>query len=161
MGREIIYLRKSPRVGKKWQIEDMEHNKNVNFGAVGYQDYTMHHDENRKNNYIGRHAKNENWKDWHTAGFWSRWLLWNGPTIEKSIEMIEAKFPLKIKRSGKKDGRRKKKKSPKKSDGLNFKSIVLKGMRLGSQLNKLSIPQDPIVPPAPVQPPVLTLPSPY
>lgn len=160
MKKEEVYLRRSPRAGKKWQVEDTEHNKKVNFGAVGYQDYTMHHDENRKKNYISRHERNENWKDWHTAGFWSRWLLWNEPSIEKSIEIIEAKFPVKVKRSKKKDGRsrKKKKKSP---DGLNFKSIVLKGMRLGAQLNKLSIPQDPIVPPAPVQPPVLTLPSQY
>ena len=114
MRRETVYLRKSPRAGKKWQIEDIEHNKNVNFGAVGYQDYTMHHDENRKENYIGRHAKNEDWKDWHTAGFWSRWLLWNEPTIEKSIEIIQKKFPIHVKRS-QKDGKGKRRSVRKKN----------------------------------------------
>ena len=51
------------------------------------------------------------------------------------------------------DGEEKKRKkmiSPKKrkgkGDGLNVKSAVLKGMRLQTQLNKLGIPDNPIVP---------------
>jgi len=117
--REIVTLRRSPRVGKKWLIECADHNKKVDFGAVGYQDYTMHHDDNRKDNYIGRHETNENWNDWHTAGFWSRWLLWNEPTIEKSIQMIEKKFPIQVRRSSQKDGRGKKRSRRKRSKNLS------------------------------------------
>lgn len=66
----------------------------VYFGAVGYEDFTKHKDEKRKKLYILRHQNNENWgksgKD--TSGFWSRWLLWNKPTIKESYEDIKKRF---------------------------------------------------------------------
>ena len=63
--------------------------KRVYFGAVGYEDYTMHHDEKRKQQYIIRHQKRENWNDPNLAGYWSRWLLWNKPTINASYKDIK------------------------------------------------------------------------
>ena len=56
-------------------------NKTVSFGAAGYSDMTQHKNPDRKSNYIRRHEKNENWsKDGiKTAGFYSRWVLWNKP----------------------------------------------------------------------------------
>lgn len=90
-----INVRKSPRSDKKWTAEVK--GKKVNFGQKGYEDFTMHKNENRKKNYISRHSgNNENWRDWFTPGFWSRWLLWNKPTLQKSIESIESQFPLHI-----------------------------------------------------------------
>ena len=56
-------------------------------------------------------------------------------------------------------GVRRIRKSSNKKDGVNAKSIVLKGMRLGAQLNKLSIPNNPIVPSSPLEV-NLTLPLP-
>ena len=99
----VIYLHKSPRYDKKWMVDVS--GKKIHFGAKGYDDYTMHHDDNRKYNYINRHARNEDWRNWRTAGFWSRWLLWNEPSINKSIEYIEDNFPVKILRyDNKSDG---------------------------------------------------------
>ena len=71
-------------------------NKKVYFGAAGYSDFPTHKDEARKQRYINRHKNNENWgkSGIDTAGFWSRWLLWNLPTIKASYEDIKRKFNI-------------------------------------------------------------------
>ena len=68
--------------------------KKVYFGAVGMSDFTKHKDEARKQRYIDRHKKNESWTNKDTAGFWSRWLLWNKPTIKASYEDIKKRFKI-------------------------------------------------------------------
>ena len=92
-------LSTSPQKGKKYQVIFPNGDK-VNFGARGYQDYTMHHDETRKTSYIARHRPQENWtaSGIKTAGFWSLWLLWNKKTIDASIKDIEKRFGVTIKR---------------------------------------------------------------
>ena len=68
--------------------------KKVYFGAAGYSDFTKHKDEARRKRYIERHEKNEDWtkSGIDTAGWWSRWLLWNKPTIKESYEDIKKRF---------------------------------------------------------------------
>jgi hypothetical protein len=66
--------------------------KNINFGAKGYEDMTTHKDEKRKTAYLKRHQKTENWEDITTKGAWSRWLLWNKKTIKESLNDIKKKF---------------------------------------------------------------------
>lgn len=68
--------------------------KKVYFGATGYSDFTKHKDEARKQRYIDRHSKNENWSKsgMDTAGWWSRWLLWNKPTIKESYDDIKKRL---------------------------------------------------------------------
>jgi len=68
--------------------------RKVRFGAKGYEDFTTHKDEERKQRYINRHKKKENWTKAgiDTKGFWSRWLLWNKPTISESYEDIKKRF---------------------------------------------------------------------
>ena len=68
--------------------------RKVLFGAAGYSDFTKHKDEDRKQRYISRHKNNENWSKSgiDTAGFWSRWLLWNLPTIKDSYNDIKRRF---------------------------------------------------------------------
>lgn len=66
--------------------------KTVRFGAAGMSDYTKHRDEERKQRYLDRHRDNENWNDITTAGAWSRWLLWNKPTIQESLADIRKRF---------------------------------------------------------------------
>ena len=68
--------------------------KIVHFGAVGYDDYTIHKDEKRKELYIKRHQKNEKWDDPLTAGSLSRWILWNLPSKEISIKDFKKQFNL-------------------------------------------------------------------
>lgn len=68
--------------------------KKVYFDATGYSDFTKHKDEARKQRYIDRHSKNENWSKsgMDTAGWWSRWLLWNKPTIKESYDDIKKRL---------------------------------------------------------------------
>ena len=58
------------------------------FGAAGYSDFTMRKDPERKNRYIERHKKHENWNNPETAGYLSRFILWNKPTIKQSIDNL-------------------------------------------------------------------------
>ena len=87
------YPCKSDKPDKKYYIITNK-NKNVYFGAAGMSDYTIHKDEARKQRYINRHQKNENWNDINTAGAWSRWLLWNKPSIRASYSDIKSRFNL-------------------------------------------------------------------
>ena len=74
--------------------------KTIKFGAIGYSDYTIHKNDQRKNAYIARHKINENFakSGIFSKGFWSRYILWNKPTIEASIKDTERKFGISIKR---------------------------------------------------------------
>jgi len=72
--------------------------KNVKFGHQDYSDYTIHKDIQRKQRYLNRHKKAETWtaKGITTAGFWSRWLLWNLPSLKASAKNITKRFGVKI-----------------------------------------------------------------
>lgn len=65
--------------------------KKVRFGAKGYEDFTIHKDEDRKIRYIARHRKREEkyWNDPNTKSYWSLHLLWNKPTLEESYQDIK------------------------------------------------------------------------
>ena len=68
--------------------------KKVYFGAKGYEDYTTHKNEERKQRYISRHKKSENWSKTglDTAGWWSRFYLWEEPTKREALEKIRIKL---------------------------------------------------------------------
>ena len=82
---------KSDRPDKKYFIITND-NKKIYFGQASSSDFTLHKDEARKQRYINRHKKNENRNNKDTAGFWSRWLLWEKPTIKESYEYIKNKY---------------------------------------------------------------------
>jgi hypothetical protein len=90
-------LEESTRKDKKWKVTT-PNGKIINFGAKGYEDYTIHKDDNRRDNYISRHKTRENWTETgiETAGWWSYWLLWNEKTLDKAIEAIEDIFGIEI-----------------------------------------------------------------
>lgn len=107
MGSNKIQIRvkKSPKPDKKWVAVIKENNreKNVHFGQKGASDYTKHKDVDRMGRYIIRHggksiksttSTKENWEKngYKTAGFWSRWLTWNKPTIQASVRDINKRF---------------------------------------------------------------------
>ncbi len=68
--------------------------KTVKFGGYGYWDFTIHKDDIRKQRYLNRHKKPENWNNYMSAGALSRWLLWNKPTLKESLEDFKNKFNL-------------------------------------------------------------------
>jgi len=91
-----VTIRPSPRKGKK-HVAIFEDGTRVHFGATGYSDYTKHKDPARKKRYIARHV-GEKWgkSGMKTAGFWSRWLLWNKPTLKSSASDIKKRFNISV-----------------------------------------------------------------
>jgi len=70
--------------------------KTTSFGQAGYEDYTTHGDEERKQRYIDRHkAGSENWADYKSAGSLAKHILWNKPTFTASYNDYLKKFKLK------------------------------------------------------------------
>ena len=84
----------SDREGKKFFIITNK-GKRVYFGASNYQHYTDGHlDIRRRNNYLKRHVKNENWNDPDTSGYWSAKFLWMYPTYIEAYEKIKKELRL-------------------------------------------------------------------
>lgn len=68
--------------------------KKISFGSYGYSDMTQHKDESRKQRYINRHKNKENWNKTgiDTAGWWSKFLLWEEPNIKDAYKKIKEKL---------------------------------------------------------------------
>jgi hypothetical protein len=86
-----IIIKPSNKPDKKYDAI-IDGKKTISFGQAGASDFTKHKNEERKNRYIDRHKKNENWNDPKTAGFYSRWITWNKPTITESIKDTNRRF---------------------------------------------------------------------
>jgi hypothetical protein len=87
-----VYLSKPTRKFKKYSV--LIGHKKINFGDDRYEDYTQHGDPKRKALYIQRHKKNEDWNNPLTAGWWSRYLLWEKPTLTEAIKDIKKRFGI-------------------------------------------------------------------
>ena len=89
---------RSPNPKKKFRVRIG--NRNIDFGAEGYEDYILSGgDDKKKRAYIARHSKmNEDWTSngIYTAGFWARHLLWSKPTLNEAINHIQKKFNINI-----------------------------------------------------------------
>lgn len=88
----------SPIKTKKYRAIFYDKDNNIlnqtDFGADGYEDYTIHKDDDRKQNYLNRHKKRENWNNPFSAGALSRWVLWNKPSLKSSWEDYKKRFKL-------------------------------------------------------------------
>ena len=93
---ETIILQKSKNPSKKYAV--IIGRKTINFGAKGYSDYTHHKDRSRMHRYENRHRSRENWtkSGIKSAGFWSKWILWNKPSLSASIADTRRRFGLRI-----------------------------------------------------------------
>jgi len=69
----------------KWVItfKDIINNKikKIKFGAYGYSDFTINKDEERRQRYMARHKKRENWNDPFSKGALSYFILWTAPSL--------------------------------------------------------------------------------
>lgn len=94
--KKQIILQKSSNSDKKYMV--IIDSKTIHFGASGYSDFTKHMDRSRMKKYEIRHKSRENWKKSgiKTAGFWSKWILWNKPSLLASIKDTEKRFGIKI-----------------------------------------------------------------
>jgi hypothetical protein len=71
-----LYPARNPE--KKYSIYDPKEEKWVNFGQIGYEDFTKHHDKKRRKNYLTRtkYMKGD-WKNnKYSANNLSRNILW-------------------------------------------------------------------------------------
>jgi hypothetical protein len=81
----------SKKEGKKWDAV-FDDGKVVSFGAAGYEDYTMHRDEERRERYRKRHAKDLG-EDVRTPGYLSYYVLWGDSTSrQKNLLDYQRRF---------------------------------------------------------------------
>ena len=94
-----LYITKSKRKNKKYDLLDNNKKYLLSFGDSRFEDYTMHKDPQRQANYLSRHKANENWNKSgiYTAGFWSKHLLWNLPSLTESIRDVNKRFNINVK----------------------------------------------------------------
>ena len=88
-----VVITKSKKPDKKYDAL-INGSKTISFGQKGASDFTKHKDKDRKEAYIVRHKKNENWNasGVKTAGFWSKNLLWNKKTLKDSVDDINKRL---------------------------------------------------------------------
>ena len=93
-----VVIKKSNKEGKKLMaVFTLENGRTrtTHFGAEGMSDYTKNRDKDRKQRYLKRHRRNENWNNPLSAGALSRWILWNKETRGASINDFKRRFNLK------------------------------------------------------------------
>ncbi len=96
MPTKLLKITKSKNKDKKLDAIFMHNGKEkkVSFGQKGASDFTKHQNTDRKNLYLNRHKKRENWNDPVSRGTLSRYILWNKPSIQKSTQDFKKRFNL-------------------------------------------------------------------
>lgn len=96
---KLLSIQASTNVHKKFDalFEIDGKLKKVSFGAKkssgeAYSDFTQHKDVERKERYLQRHKKHENWNNPLSPGALSRWILWNKPSLKQSIQDFRTRF---------------------------------------------------------------------
>lgn len=89
-------LYKADNPEKKYKVYVKSNNaiKKIEFGQAGASDFTKHRNKERRQLYINRHYKNEDWEDYTTPGFWAYRILWNKTTLQASYNDTLKKFKL-------------------------------------------------------------------
>jgi hypothetical protein len=92
-----VIIKKSSNPKKKYMATFKKYGKKVkttHFGAAGMSDYTRHKDKKRKQRYLTRHKKREDWNNYMSAGSLSRYILWGEPSLRKGILKYKKRFNL-------------------------------------------------------------------
>lgn len=92
-----VVIKKSTNPKKKYMAilsSKDKRTKTIHFGSAGMSDFTKNKDEARKQRYLDRHRKRENWSVPDTAGSLARWILWNKKTLRASIADYKKRFNL-------------------------------------------------------------------
>lgn len=104
MKRNSYKISKAKAKGKKLSVkityydeDNKQRVKTINIGQQGFRDYPQVYAENTelaeslKATYLKRN-KNADYTDTLNKYFWSRYLLWNKPTLSESVEFIKTEF---------------------------------------------------------------------
>ena len=93
---KLLQIKRSSKPEKKYDavFERNNRTKTISFGTAGMSDFTKHHDEERRQRYLDRHRKNENWSNPVSAGALSRYVLWDKPTVAGGIKAFKSRFGL-------------------------------------------------------------------
>jgi hypothetical protein len=94
---KLISITPSERETKKYKavFEDGEKKKTVHFGAYGMEDYTQHHDKERRRRYWERHEKDLRTEDPTKPGYLSLFVLWGRSTnMKRNIYEYKRLFDL-------------------------------------------------------------------
>ena len=88
-----IVITKSKKPDKKYDSR-INGSKTVSFGQKGASDYTKHKDPIRKEAYIARHKKNEDWSKSNMASpaWMSRYILWEKTTLKGAVDNANKKY---------------------------------------------------------------------
>ena len=88
-----VVISRSTRAGRKYQATAST-GKTVHFGAEGYNIFTKHRNQERRERYISRHKKNEDWSKANlmSAGFMARHVLWEEPTVRKAVQKQNERY---------------------------------------------------------------------
>ena len=81
-----VVIRKAGNPKKKYEAVFNNHTI-IPFGAVGYEDFTTHRDEQRRQNYLKRHG-GEDWTRGNimSPAWLSRYILWEKTTLKEAIK---------------------------------------------------------------------------
>jgi hypothetical protein len=87
-------IEKSTRAGKRF-MATYANGKVVHFGQAGGQTYIDHGDKAKREAYLVRHKKRENWNDPYSPGALSRWLLWgDSVNLMDNIASFKRRFSV-------------------------------------------------------------------
>ena len=89
-----VKIKLSDKPIKKYMVLNPNTHKYVYFGQMGYEDFTKHNDTKSKERYIARHSRYEIWtkSGVDTAGWLSRFILWEKPTLKGAIEHVNKRY---------------------------------------------------------------------
>lgn len=92
-----VIIKTSNRKGKKF-MAIFSNGKKVHFGSSNHSHYQIHKNNDRKQKYLNRHRKRENWtkSGMYTAGFFSRWYLWESTSYSGAAKILKQKFNITI-----------------------------------------------------------------
>jgi len=99
MAYKLVEVVKSDRPEKKYKAvfrnTETGRSKTTHFGASGMEDYTSHHDKERRQRYRERHEKDLKTDDPTRAGFLSYYVLWGDSTsFDRNLASFKRKFSL-------------------------------------------------------------------
>lgn len=95
----FVDIKESTRKGKKMMAvfydDEKKKIKTTHFGAIGYDDFTIHHNEKRRADYVSRHSVVEDFNDFMSAGSLSYYILWYDKNKLLAIHKYMKRFGLK------------------------------------------------------------------